>query len=103
MHFEVERSRFRTNLACQWAARYFHDVKDVDCQTCFSFLDDIDRVTRDDYIPTSGEPGVLMFTGSALTADTADILRARVTTIGPEEHRIKVESGTHLSSLGADA
>ncbi|KAF5380053.1 hypothetical protein D9615_006131 [Tricholomella constricta] len=40
------------------------------------FLDDIKRITRDDYTPTPG-----------------DILRARVTTIGPEEHRINVESG----------
>ncbi|RDB16032.1 Guanine nucleotide-binding protein subunit alpha [Hypsizygus marmoreus] len=39
------------------------------------FLDEVTRVTHDSYVPTS-----------------SDILRARVTTIGPEEHHINVEN-----------
>ncbi|KAF9028177.1 G-alpha-domain-containing protein [Hymenopellis radicata] len=39
------------------------------------FLDDIKRITEENYIPTS-----------------KDILRARVRTIGPEEHRIPMDS-----------
>ncbi|GLB39277.1 putative G protein alpha subunit [Lyophyllum shimeji] len=44
------------------------------------FLEDIDRITRADYIPSPD-----------------DILRARVTTIGPEEHYINVERGSDTS------
>ncbi|KAJ7598716.1 guanine nucleotide binding protein, alpha subunit [Mycena floridula] len=39
------------------------------------FMDDIDRIVREDYVPTS-----------------QDILRARIRTSGPEEHHIPVES-----------
>jgi len=46
------------------------------------FLDDINRITRNDYIPSS-----------------VDILRARVTTIGPEEHYISVESASDTSRV----
>ncbi|KAJ6590515.1 guanine nucleotide binding protein, alpha subunit [Mycena vulgaris] len=41
------------------------------------FLDEVERVCRDDYIPTSD-----------------DILRARVHTVGPEEHVINMESAS---------
>ncbi|KAJ7669001.1 guanine nucleotide binding protein, alpha subunit [Mycena rosella] len=41
------------------------------------FLDEVERICRDDYVPTSD-----------------DILRARVHTIGPEEHIINMESTT---------
>jgi len=40
------------------------------------FLEDVKRITQEDYRPTPG-----------------DILRARVATIGPEEHHIRVEGG----------
>ncbi|KAJ3774645.1 guanine nucleotide binding protein, alpha subunit [Lentinula raphanica] len=39
------------------------------------FLEDVERITREDYLPTPD-----------------DVLRARVSTIGPEEHRIPMES-----------
>ncbi|KAF8067639.1 guanine nucleotide binding protein, alpha subunit [Lyophyllum atratum] len=44
------------------------------------FLDDVDRITREGYVPSPD-----------------DILRARVTTIGPEEHYINVESAGESS------
>ncbi|KAJ3981174.1 G-protein alpha subunit-domain-containing protein [Lentinula detonsa] len=39
------------------------------------FLEDVERITKEDYLPTPD-----------------DVLRARVSTIGPEEHRIPMES-----------
>ncbi|KAJ3732901.1 guanine nucleotide binding protein, alpha subunit, partial [Lentinula guzmanii] len=41
------------------------------------FLEDVERITKEDYLPTPD-----------------DVLRARVSTIGPEEHRIPMESST---------
>ncbi|KAF5390015.1 hypothetical protein D9757_003809 [Collybiopsis confluens] len=39
------------------------------------FLEDVDHIAKEEYLPTPG-----------------DVLRARVTTIGPEEHRIQMEA-----------
>jgi len=61
-------------------------------------LDDIDRITRDNYVPSPGK-SCTDLRWADTKADIADILRARVTTIGPEEHYINVEAGVYLFAL----
>lgn len=60
--------------------------------TDISFLEDIKRITQENYQPTPGRfPSTLSYI--FVTISIADVLRARVATIGPEEHHIQVESG----------
>lgn len=57
-----------------------------------SFLDDTARIVDEDYEPTDGDP---LSSPSQTTAHslTADIVRARVRTIGVEEHQLVAEIG----------
>jgi hypothetical protein len=57
-----------------------------------SFLEDVKRVTQENYQPTpGGSRRTLLYI--FITISLADVLRARVATMGPEEHHIQVESG----------
>ncbi|KAK7457021.1 hypothetical protein VKT23_010324 [Stygiomarasmius scandens] len=49
------------------------------------FLEDVERIAEEDYVPTSD-----------------DVLRARVSTIGPEEHRIPMEGNNIESGRGRE-
>jgi len=53
-----------------------------DPETRFSFLDSIRSISDEDYTP-----------------NPSDILRARIPTVGPEEHHIPVESTSALDGL----
>jgi hypothetical protein len=58
-----------------------------------SFLDDVQRIASEDYIPT---PGMLLLSFVAIlvqTFCTEDVLRVRVRTNGAEEHSIRPENG----------
>jgi hypothetical protein len=60
-----------------------------------SFLDEVQRICQENYTPTSGMP---MYFGFLPVYDLRmgsidDILRARIHTVGPEEHFINMEGG----------
>lgn len=64
----------------------------------YSFLDDVSRVTAEKYRPTAGEffPCLIVCPTDTLLTPfvpwlAADVLKARVTTVGPEEHVIRDE------------
>lgn len=67
-----------------------------------SFLDDILRITQEDYVPTPGE-FVSLPTGFpcklSLVFAEDDVLRARVQTIGPQEHHIHLEIRSYMLLL----
>lgn len=65
----------------------------------YSFLSDVSRIASKNYTPT---PGVSALAPSILCVWNVypdDILRARLQTIGVEEHRIVMETGTRFFDL----
>ena len=61
-----------------------------------SFLDDAARIAQTDYEPTSGKM-IKFITGRPclLNRCSDDILRARVQTLGVEEHYLQMEATTN--------
>lgn len=60
-----------------------------------SFLDQADRIARLSYTPTTGCDS-FVFWFLLLIDYTEDILRARLRTLGVEEHRLTMETGKLL-------
>ena len=62
-----------------------------------SFLDDLPRITREDYVPNFSMYRPLatwfLFQRRLTCCVKDDILRARVRTVGPQEHQIHLEKG----------
>lgn len=52
----------------------------IDSALCFSFLADIDRIAKRDYVPSD-----------------EDVMRARLRTLGVQEHKIHFNAGAYLS------
>jgi len=69
-----------------------------------SFLDDIDRITAERYVPSVGQShpppqsgDILPLVSDFTTFDiTEDVLKARLKTIGVSEHKFTIEIGQHF-------
>ena len=72
-----------------------------------SFLDDIERITAERYVPSDGQCHSLPQSGDILPLDsdfatfdtTEDVLKARLKTIGPSEHKFTVEIGQYFITV----
>ncbi|KNZ71357.1 Guanine nucleotide-binding protein alpha-4 subunit [Termitomyces sp. J132] len=61
------------------------------------FLDQLDRVTSQKYIPTDGEHRFIFKEVLSSVTGADDILRARLKTIGVSEHRFTLKAGNMMS------
>lgn len=69
-----------------------------------SFLDDIERITAERYVPSVGQchpppqsGDIFLLDSDVATFDTTeDVLKARLKTIGVSEHKFTVEIGQYL-------
>lgn len=67
-----------------------------------SFLDDTARIAALDYVPTDRAPprrSRFLMPWLIIIIIEGDIMRARIRTLGVEEHRFVTESGTRLVRL----